>query len=205
MTRATTPGAIDSVPRSSAVVCLPSLGLAALASCLIVGCADGNDLGGIWHAVVPPGDVLIHDDQAVPASIGVELVIGHYGPDIAGVLRYYRSDDFIVPREPTQPWLECLCNYLHQGRYSGAVMTFTTRGCVPGSATEADLPLRGRFEFDAEGGLGGTLSVNQPDSPLYGTMETLHFERTSTAGAIFDSDLTCERPAADEGNPYNGL
>ena len=180
--------------------------LAALAVGLCTACESDNQLGGVWRQIAPAtGDLVISPAEGFSA-VGVELVLGHYGPDVAGVIRFYRRDNFESSRDPYAPARQCACTYLRQGRWSGASdrLTFSLKGCLPGEASQQSLYTLGDFLLvdDPQVNLAGTLTVEEPNSPLYGRQQSWQFERVSSVSA---SDLTCPTiEDSERGNTANG-
>ena len=173
----------------------------------VAGCASSVDVDGIWHAVPPEqgaGNTLISATKGMP---GVELVVGTYGPDLSGLVRYYRTAQFDTPRAPEPPFRECQCAFLHQARLSDTGhMTFYLDACVPGASPSSRVALTGDFNLLADGRLAGTLTVDDPTRPdLAGLQTQLTFVRNS---AVPDGDPTavaCENPATlADGNTASG-
>ncbi len=183
----------------------PALWIGLLLSiALLPACESTNLLGGVWRATeAPTGDTLVGPDQDMP---GVELVLGHYGPNVSGLVRFYRSDDYAVPREAAAPRRECACAFVHKGRWSSATerFSFVLRGCMPGEAVADQVYVRGDFALSADSPslLEGTLEVEDPASSLYGRRQRWSFERFDS---VSTSDLSCEPVTdADAGNTASG-
>lgn len=174
---------------------------------LLQGCPSGNELGGTWRPVLPTSGALVHHPITGDASLGIELVLGHYGPDVAGVMRFYRSTDYDLTRDWTPPDFECACLYLHKGRYgaTSSSFEFVTNGCLPGIATQESVFVRGTFKLDQETRLVGQLRIDDPASTHDGLIEELIFTRTASAGSTLTSDFTCgHTDDADAGNTHSG-
>lgn len=188
------------------VVLRNSLLFAAIA---LAGCTTGNDLGGVWRADGEQisGDKLLFNDNAGQTEVGLELLIGHYGPDLAGLVRFYRTPTFQFPRSAIKPDNDCACTFMHNGRVSAdnTAMEFDLRGCVPGAATRSQLLIRAELELDAAGQLEGRLKVLDDDKEWSGKSQRFLFTRTVPQGAVDSRDLICETPDQDVGNIYNGL
>lgn len=187
--------------------CCSALLLSAIA--LAVGCTSGNDLGGTWRSGLqgPVGDKLIFDEDSGEPDVGVELLIGHYGPDMTGLVRFYRTSTFQFPRSALKPDSDCACTFMHNGRVSAdsTQIEFDLRGCVPGAATKAQLLIRASLELDAEGQLEGRFKVLDDHAQWSGKNQQFTFSRTGPQGAVDSRDLICETPDQDAGNNYNGL
>ncbi|MBP46919.1 MAG: hypothetical protein CMH53_03190 [Myxococcales bacterium] len=122
------------------------------------------------------------------------------------MLRFYRRDNFESSRDPYAPASQCACSYLHQGRWSGdsSRLTFTIKGCLPGQFANEQLYTLGDFQWasDETTTLQGTLTVEDPTSSLYGSMQSWRFERVSSVSA---SDLNCPKiQDVERGNIANG-
>jgi len=180
--------------------------LALLAVGAVVGCDSTNVLGGVWRMSAPPtGDSLIGFGAPKEGTVGVELVLGHYGPDVTGLLRFYRTDDFVLPRQASAPKRECGCTFLRRGRWNtpNKRLDFVLQGCLPGAATRQTVYVRGDFTLNADGTLAGGLEVEDPASAHFGRRQLWTFERFE---GVSRSDLICEPETdADAGNTANGL
>ena len=184
---------------------LASLGFLLVAALFFGGCDSTNVLGGVWRAVgTPTGDPIIGAGMTLDSPLGVELVLGHYGPDVTGLLRFYRNAEYTLPRYPGIPSKECGCAFLHQGRWSDNAerLNFVLKGCLPGAATTQTVYVRGDLTLDEDGTLTGSLQVEDPASAYFGKKQAWVFERFSS---VSSSDLTCEPVTdADAGNTANG-
>ncbi len=184
--------------------------LATCVACLIItGCPTGNELGGMWRPVKTEGN-LIYDSVTGEPTVGFELWMEHYGPDIAGLIRFYRPADewtaeYEAPRDPRTD-NQCGCIYMHNGRYGETWKSyrFTTKGCLPGIAGQSVVHLSGAFTLNDDDQLTGRLKV-EGDSPHAGEVENMVLEREASAGSILPSEFTCERVLdANAGNIHSG-
>lgn len=194
---------------SSLIACTALTGLAA--------CSSSGDSGGVWRAqarLPSEGNAILFQTPADPATadpVGVELVLGEFGPDVAGVVRYYHAGPtgpFDLARQEAQPNFECNCAYLHGGKLDThtGLLTFTLQACVPGLSPRAPVHLRGRFSVQPDGRLSGTLQVDDPTSPAKGQLVALAFDRTGHPGDLASQDLQCATPADEHsGNVASGL
>ena len=188
-----------------------SLPLLAFALVLALGaCAGSSSLDGIWRAQAPAGQATLISPN-VDNPTGVELTIGIYGPDLAGLLRYYRAGStgpLDRARSALSPNFECACNYMHDGRADLTVntATFVLHGCLPGAVPKGNVQTRGRIALGADGRLQLTLVVDQPGSALDGQSQVLVFERTGQAADVDPSQLDCPLPSdPSQGNINSGL
>ena len=182
-----------------------------VATLVTTGCDSTNVLGGVWRATLPPtGDVIIGSGlggagTTAQPPLGVELALGLYGPDVTGLFRFYRSDDFTLPRDAAVPSKECSCTFVHRGRWSNAAkrLDFVLKGCLPGAAATQTVYVRGELTLNAVGALSGSLAVEDPASALYGRKQGWVFEPFDS---VSRSDLICEPESdADAGNTANGI
>ncbi len=169
--------------------------LAAFAS----ACTSSSEVGGIWRsASAVPGPLV-----GGPSDVFVEVSLGHYGPDVAGLVRFFHDPDFEDPLDAAAPYRECACAFVHRGRWLSAasVLDFQLRGCLPGASPQAPLLVRAELTLDGDL-LDGILRVEEPTSPLFGTEQPLQLERFGSIGA---ADLQCEPPdSAEAGNLASG-
>ncbi len=179
--------------------------------CLVViclctaGCPSGNELGGVWR-LVETDSVLIFDPATGKPDVGIEVQLGHYGLDIAGVMRFYRTRKYDLTRDATSPYFECACTYMRKGRYGANSKTFefVMEGCLPGSATTAKRFVHGSLQLDDSDQLVGTLRVDD-DSQWKGKLETLVLSRHGAAGSVLAGEFACERIIdTDAGNTHSG-
>jgi hypothetical protein len=164
------------------------------------GCTTSTELGGVWRTAATAQGPLI---GTTAAPVAVELVLGHYGPDVSGLLRFYGDDGFELPNDATAPHFRCGCIFVHNGRWSesGARLSFQTRGCLPGQNANASVLAETTLLLEG-GELHGAMTVVDPASPLIGTTQPL---RVTRFAAFEDGDLRCEAyvdPAT--GNGANG-
>lgn len=180
-----------------------------LAGLVLVACSSSADLGGVWRATAPASG----DNQLLVQSpddpVGVELVLGQYGVDVAGLVRFYHRGPlgaFDHARLAAAPDRECECVHLQQGKANPdtGALSFVLQGCLPGSATEAVVRVRGGLQLGGDGRLTGILAVAQPDSPLDGKTVALVFDRQTAQVDLVD--LQCDTPVdASHGNTSSGL
>ncbi len=164
-------------------------------------CTTSTELGGVWRTSAMARGPLIGTDK-VP--VAVEVVLGHYGPDVSGLLRFYADETFEQPKDASAPHFDCGCVLVHKGRWSesGARLSFQTRGCLPGSSEQT--PVLAETTLWLEGGeLHGTLAIVDPASPLVGTSQPL---RVARFAAFEEGDLRCDAIVdSAAGNGANGL
>jgi len=183
--------------------------LASLATAtLVVACSGSTDVSGTWQGVSAArggdNDLIYGPDGQ---GVGLRLILGEYGPDLAGVLQFYTSANFDRSRSATSPDFECACNYLHGGRIDAvsARISFTLLGCTPGSATGKAQRLRGSFVLTQQGRLDGTLRVDDPTSLLNGKSVAVQLDRLAQSSEVEPSDLVCRQPPdAANGNIFSG-
>jgi len=176
----------------------------------VQGCTTSNNTGGVWRAQAPlqgETNAILFEPGGQP--VGIELVLGEFGPDLSGLVRYYRAGPtgpFDQPRRAAAPDFECACAYLHDGRIdSTGLVTFTLQACAPGVQAKGKIRLRGRFMIQADGRLVGKLQVDSPGSSADGSSVDLAFERALPSGDVDPRDLQCAQPLdAEHGNVDSG-
>ncbi len=176
-----------------------------LALTVTTACSTEADLGGTWRGVTPLGAApydLLHGVDG--SQVALELVIGEYGPDAAGVLRFFNGDAWLRARNPDPPDRQCGCALLHAGKVDAATAqaAFTLHGCLPGAADRAKLRTRGALRRTASGAIL-VLTVDEPGSPLHKRTSTIELEQTGGAGDIAEADLLCPLPLPT-GNTASG-
>lgn len=123
-----------------------------------VGCRlDSEILCGRWQT--RPSDVSGEAASLVPG--GMELYLGHYGPDVVGTIRFYNrefddGDDCGINDPPTAG---CGCTYITNGTWNEGKRRFTFRldgagetgaaedACLPDAVDRSEVSSR-RIEFD---------------------------------------------------------
>lgn len=175
------------------------------AAAAAVACSTSGETGGVWRGIAPiasASNSLIYADDGGP--LAVELVLGEYGPDLAGVLRFYRGDSFLQPRTQDAPDMACACALVHSGKVDTATgrAVFTLTGCLPGSSPHAKLRTIANLTLTPTD-LLVTLKVDDAVSPLHGSSLDLQLQRFASAGNVSDADLVCPLGGAG-GNPASG-
>lgn len=179
---------------------------AAAVGVFAMGCASADDLAGVWRGapVADSGALqLLHKDQPV----GVELVLGQYGPDVAGIVRWWTSDDFLVERAAIAPDLDCACGLVRSGKVStaGDRASFWLGGCLPGAATSSAVRTRVELKLQPDGEqLLATFTVDDTSSELTGQSRVVLLTRTATSDEVVADQLRCDPPSAG-GNGSSGL
>ena len=171
---------------------------------IAASCSSGGELGGIWRGMAPIGsDSLVRGNDGT--AIAVEVIIGEFGPDIAGVIRFFRAQAFLRARNADAPDRECACVYLHSGKVDTAAAHawFSIEGCLPGGSTRQPLLVRGEL-VRTPMGAQLKLKVNHPGSPLNQRETNIDLEQFGGAGDIADADLQCPLPLPT-GNTSSGL
>ncbi len=179
-----------------------------LAAACLSACATGPDVDGVWHAEAPAvgaNNGLLFSKMQPKTPLGVELVVGSYGPDVAGLMRYYRTGLFDLARSPLPQRAECECAFLHSAKVdSTGRVTFLLNACVPGTSEAAPLALRGELNLLDDGRLVGTVTVDAPDQP--NATVQLSFVRVATTATSDPVILDCQHPATlADGNTASGL
>jgi hypothetical protein len=129
-------------PRSAgARVVVWALLSAVLGSALPACYADSELLCGRWQSRAAPGGA-----GSSAASEGgleaFELYLGHYGPNVVGVIRFYRGEFSDAEGCGTNraPDAHCCSRYLTNGRWDGRRFTFRIDPTPPSSELPACFP-----------------------------------------------------------------
>lgn len=145
-------------------------------------------------------------DPATGRGVGVELYLGHYGPGAAGVLRYFETDEFLVPLDAAAPVGECACAYLERARWErdASTLVFEVEGCLPRHADDGALRVRGRLE-SIDGELVGHWSIDTeaPDGSVVSHLVPLTFSEHRGLGDATDEELRCA--SADDGDAVDAV
>lgn len=174
-------------------------------------------MSGYWRVKdgvdVSPGTLFADPAKAGGGPIGVELVIGQYGPDIAGVLRFFpnptpgQAPFYDEPVAYGPPDFGCQCVYLHAGSFdSGAgTLSFATAGCKPGEPPGSIFRMRATGQVGSKGELTLTFTSQEPDDATPPVKDVV-FARKGEASDLTSQLLQCPHPAdAKQGNTANGL
>jgi hypothetical protein len=173
--------------------------LAALLLCH--GCAASDDLAGTWRSESVTGTLALHHNDG---PVGVELVLGQYGPDVAGVVHWWQTPDFLIRRTAEAPDGDCACGLVRSGKVadSGAAASFFVQACLPGVAAQTVIRSQVSLRLTADPDvLDAEWTVNDPASPLHAQMATVRLRRTLGAGEVTAEDLAC---GPSTGNPASG-
>jgi hypothetical protein len=144
------------------------------------GCEDTHILTGTFRS-----------DAAVPFAgqdaVRVELVLGHYGPDVAGLLRFFETDDFLLPVAADD---FCECRPIAKGTfdYEDEVLAFTFRVPYPCGKPGETYVSATLTMSDSGDLLTGTWSIPS----IEGQSGTWRFEREKNAGDLVSTDLECK-------------
>ena len=169
--------------------------------CFSMGCTPESEiLFGVWQSKADLSGYSNEEGERWVLPVGMELILGHYGPDVTGVVRFY--DTTFSAEDDT--WhnemgaLGCACTFVENGKFrKNRRFTFrvdTNTGCLPLAA----LPLSGNstaIEFDLELSdddqvLSGQIRHLNGD----GSIQTILFQRDEHHLDISDEDKVCEIP-----------
>jgi hypothetical protein len=165
-------GEADVIPNHHAALLLALLLVAAF------GCSDSHLVTGVYRSEQP----VVLDD--IPGFGGdgvyVELVLGQYGPDVTGLVRFFRDGNFLFAAPGG-----CDCRFVQDGRYDHGEVLFSFTGPVPCDDTA---PLVGvRLQPDDTGDvLRGVFGTELEGEPM------LTFVREVSARELTDSHKHCE-------------
>ena len=149
-----------------------------------MSCADTHALTGTFRSVDP----VTLPDIAGFTDVSVELVIGHYGPDVAGLMKYFGNRDFNIPPSASD---FCRCRLLESGAYSESrnILTFAFVAPSPcAAAEEASQVSVSLVMSDGGDKLDGTLMFMDGDSV------TVSFVRHKYETEMVPEDKECETP-----------
>lgn len=175
-----------------------------LAAVALAACTSSGSMGGVWRGTSEPqgtANPLLYGEDGTPLS--VELVLGEFGPDLAGLLRFYRDPTYVSSRDAAAPDAECACALVHNGRVVASHAAFTLAGCLPGGAAKVATRVRATLD-ETETGLKLSLTVDDATSPLDGRSTSLVLNRYGLASEITGEDLACAVGPAG-GNTASGL
>lgn len=159
---------------------------AAVALCVALtatACQDTNLLTGVYHSTAP---VVSEDVTGWEQGVWIEMVLGHYGPDVAGLLRFYSSNDFLTTVEGIRN-----CVYVEKGEYDPATSELTIRFSRPDLYGSPDKSIYlGLKLLTHDGGdeLGGVFG---PSDSLDSADTVASFKREENALSMSDSDKIC--------------
>ncbi len=160
------------------------------------GCASGSDISGVWRSQTLAAGPLC---GALGAEVTLELTLGHFGPDVSGMIRFYRDLEFEEPLDPTAPHFACGCLLLHKGRWSEGSqrLAFESQGCLPSSSDTAAALSAASLTVSGDE-LAGTWQRTD------GTIKQA--VRVRRVAGLEDAQLSCNRFADPAlGNVANGL
>jgi len=147
----------------------------AAAATLVLGCSDTTILSGAFLSTYP----LVFPEAPGLNGKYVELVLGHYGPDVAGLV-FVCSDRDCTDRTD--------CAHIERGHWSGETLTFAfspPKGC---SANQECLTLA-RLSLEGEDKLLGVFSADNAATPELALVRKKH------AGDLVPEDLNCHQEA----------
>lgn len=181
------------------------IGLAAVLGLLVCsGCAADNEFGGIWRGTAPAksaANPLLYGPGGEPLAL--ELVLGEYGPDLSGLMRFYRQGSYVRARDAAPPDSQCACALVYGGRSDSGKAAFSMRGCLPGSSPQQPVRTRATLARDELGVLTLHLQVDDATSALNGQSASIALLAHTSASEISSSDLICP-PGPAAGNPASG-
>ncbi len=141
-------------------------------------CGDSHRVSGAYRS---DGAVVFDDVPGLEQGVWVELVLGQYGPDVAGIIRFYAENGIPVPPEGV-----CGCRFLIDGRFEDDELVFAFPNPSPCAAVATTL-------------LAARLTASKDGDTLTGPMgRTLAggrdwtFNRYMEAVDLGDQDRQCE-------------
>jgi len=154
--------------------------LTLLVALAVLSCGDTHILTGTFRSQSP---VTLPDIEGF-TDISVELVIGHYGPDVAGLMKYFGNSDFNIAPSASD---FCQCKVLQSGVYSGDEETLTFAFVVPSPCATAKEQVSVSLVMSKGGEqLDGTMRFEDRD-PV-----TVVFVRHKHEAEMVPEDRECE-------------
>jgi len=154
------------------------LAIALLLAAAAAGCGDSHRVSGAYRS---DGAVVFDDVPGLEQGVFVELVLGQYGPDVAGIVRFYAENFIPVPPEGV-----CGCRFLIDGRFEDDELVFAFPNpspCVPAATTLLAARLKASKDGDTlTGPMGRTLAGGRDWT----------FTRYMEAVDLGDQDKQCE-------------
>jgi len=144
------------------------------------GCSDSRLLTGAYRTS-DKAPVLIEGVPGLEDGAYLELVLGEFGPDVAGIVKIYANKSFIQPIEGV-----CRCRYLTGGRFEGGVLVFAFKDPSPCVADVTGLVSASL----TESGSGDTLEG--PIGRDLNSARSVRFDRTTSAGDLSADDKSCD-------------
>jgi hypothetical protein len=158
--------------------------LALAFAALLAGCSDSHLVTGAFRSTEP---VVVEGVPGLDDGAWMELVLGQYGPDIAGIIRFRADKDIPIPLEGL-----CPCRFLIDGRFDAGVLVFAFENPSP-CATKATELLAARLTaFDDGDTLIGPVGRTLDDAREW------TFIRTIDADDLGSKDKSCDEPDPDE-------
>jgi hypothetical protein len=158
----------------------------------IPGCSDTHVLSGSYRSAGTVSVSVVPQLQNVPFTI--EMILGHYGPDVAGIVRF--SGD-ALPKD------FCHCRLLRDGAFSDSDV-FTFKFPAPWSCSKDEPEAVGKLQMYAHGTtLEGTIEfkVLKDDKTEQSEPIPVTMARLKEAEALKESDRLCPEDGVDLINP----
>ena len=130
-------------------------------------------------------------DQSLLSDTGISLTLGHYGPDVAGVVRLFdgqfESDEYKGHNRKEKS--ECACSFVENGYYRDGKFTFRIEegpSCSLLNETGAGALLL-KLSLDSDNRLEGTLETQDGEN-----VQPIRFVRDESEDFVRKSDKVCE-------------
>lgn len=164
--------------RGSTEVRAAAAALAVAALLAVAGCQDSRLLTGTFRSTAP---VVLADVAGLEEGAWIELVLGHFGPDVAGIVRFYRDDTFILPVPGA-----CRCRFLVDGRYEDRRLVFAFPAPAP-CTEDPGVLLAARLDASADGEV-----LEGPLGRVLEGAQRWTFRRNLDAGDLGEKEKECE-------------
>ena len=164
------------------------LSLAILLALSVVGCLDANLVTGIYRSQQP---VNIEGSSQWPSGgLYMELVLGHYGPDVTGLVRFFTDEDCLIPIYDGAP-----CRFIDAGGRFETDRHVLFSFASPFSGKASGQVMGASLVADETGDvLSGKIGLLEP------SQEEIAFKRIKLEQDLSDSDKQCDDKVGEPGN-----
>jgi hypothetical protein len=144
-------------------------------------------LSGWWMS----REISVNADESLLPDTGFSLVLGHFGPDVAGVVRMvkgqFEAGDF--KGHNRQPLQSCPCSFVENGYYREGMFTFRierSEGCTLLDELSTNALILS-LELTEENVLEGTLETQDGEN-----VQPIRFVRDEDADFVGEADKQCQ-------------
>ena len=144
-------------------------------------------LSGWWMS----RQVAVDADESVLFDTGISLTLGHFGPDVAGIVRLYEgqfeSDEYKGHNRKEKG--ECPCSFVENGYYRSGRFTFRIEE-GPSCSLQDTLGTNAlllELELTSDNRLEGTIETQDGEN-----VQPIKFARDESEDFVRESDKICE-------------